>query len=62
VYFHLICGEFESAADWMEKAIEERHFLAALYLWSPLARPMRGGARWPSLLNVMNLPASAGGV
>jgi TolB-like protein/predicted Ser/Thr protein kinase/Tfp pilus assembly protein PilF len=56
IYFHLICGEFEAAADWIEKAIEERHFLAAIYLWSPLAKPLREGPRWPKLAKMMNLP------
>ena len=59
VYFHLLCGEFEAAADWMEKAIEERHFLAAIYLWSPLANPLREGARWKKLTKMMNLPETA---
>jgi serine/threonine-protein kinase len=59
IYFHLICGEFEAAADWMEKAIEERHFLAAIYLWSPLAKPIREGPRWAKLAKMMNLPEAA---
>lgn len=59
IYYHLICGEFEAAADWMEKAIEERHFLAGIYLWSPLAKPLREGARWSKLAELMNLPVSA---
>ena len=59
IYFHLICGEFEAAADWMEKAIEERHFLAGIYLWSPLAKPLREGHRWPALARMMNLPGTA---
>jgi TolB-like protein/predicted Ser/Thr protein kinase len=59
VYFHLICGEIEAAANWMEKAIEERHFLAAIYLWSPLAKPLREGPRWPKLAKMMNLPETA---
>jgi hypothetical protein len=43
----------------MEKAIEERHFLAAIYLWSPLAKPIREGPRWAKLAKMMNLPEAA---
>jgi serine/threonine-protein kinase len=57
-YFHLLCGELDKAAAWLEKAIEQRHFLVTHYLWSPLAKPLRRGPRWSQLAKMMNLPES----
>jgi len=57
-YYRLLCGEFDQAADWLEKAIEQRHFLAPVYLWSPLAKPVRESPRWPKLVKMMNLPGA----
>jgi eukaryotic-like serine/threonine-protein kinase len=58
-YFHLICGELDKAADSLEKAIEQRHFLVTHYLWSPLAKPLRESPRWFKLAKLMNLPERA---
>jgi predicted Zn-dependent protease len=40
--FHLLCGETEKAAEWMEKAIEQRHNMVVMLLLAPLRkRPRR---------------------
>jgi len=50
--FHALCGEHGRAAEWAEKAIEERHpeFIKTL---GPLLRTTPG---WPALAKKMNLP------
>jgi len=54
--FHLLCGEVEKAADWTEKAIEQRDALMMLFLRHPLGKALRSSARWPALAKMMNLP------
>jgi serine/threonine-protein kinase len=54
--FHLYCGEMDAAADWMEKAIAQRHPGAWMMLAGPLAREIRSGPRWPKLAKMLNLP------
>jgi tetratricopeptide (TPR) repeat protein len=58
-YFHLICGELDKAADWLGKAIEQRHFLVTHYLWSPPAKLLRESPRWFKLAKLMDLPENA---
>jgi Tfp pilus assembly protein PilF len=53
--FYLVCGEIERAADWIEKAIEQRHPLAAVYA----SVYFRSSSRWPALVKLMNLPEEA---
>ncbi|MGB6782172.1 MAG: protein kinase [Terracidiphilus sp.] len=57
--FHTCCGGIDRAADWAEKAIEERDSLAATYLQSAIGEPLRASPRWPALRQMMNLPAVA---
>jgi TolB-like protein/tetratricopeptide (TPR) repeat protein/predicted Ser/Thr protein kinase len=54
--FHLYCGELDSAADWFEKAIEERYPGVAQWLQFAIAEPLRASPRWPKLAALMNLP------
>jgi eukaryotic-like serine/threonine-protein kinase len=54
--FHLTCGEIDAAADWIEKAIGQRHLMAISLLRSPLCKDLRSSPRWPALLRMMNLP------
>jgi len=54
--FHLICGEVEKAADWTEKAIEQRDPLMNVILRLPVGKALRSSARWPGLAKMMNLP------
>ena len=48
---HAMCGEFDRAAEWAERAIEERHPLLVRTL-----RPLLAGPRWSALARKMNLP------
>ena len=57
--FYLCCGEIDRAADWFEKAIEERYTLVHASLQSAMAEPLRAGPRWPKLAALMNLPTEA---
>jgi len=56
VLFHICCGEIDLAADWFEKAIEERYSLALILLQSGIGEPLRASSRWPKLAAMMNLP------
>ncbi len=56
--FYLLCGEVEKAAEWTEKALEQRHPMVAMLLLTPPWKPLlRSSARWPKLAKIMNLPA-----
>jgi serine/threonine-protein kinase len=57
--FHTCCGEIDLAADWIEKAIEERHPMILPFLQSAIAEPLRASPRWPKLAALMNLPTKA---
>jgi serine/threonine-protein kinase len=52
--FHAMCGEFDRAAEWTERAIEARYPLLPATL-GPL---LRSTPRWPALARMMNLPLS----
>jgi hypothetical protein len=56
--FHTICDEVDTAADWCEKAIEERDSEIPYMLQSALGEPLRASPRWPKLALLMNLPAA----
>ena len=50
--FHALCGEFDQATLWGERAIAER-YLEFLAVAGPLLRP---APSWPTLAKMMNLP------
>jgi serine/threonine-protein kinase len=52
--FHALCGEVDQAADWFERAIEDRY----PRLVSILGPFLRSSRRWPALARMMNLPES----
>jgi Tfp pilus assembly protein PilF len=54
--FYLLCGEIDRAADWLEKAIEQRHPNTAHYA----SMNFRSSSRWPALARLMNLPEEIG--
>ena len=58
--FHTCCGQIDLAADWIEKAIEERDPHAPPLLQNAIGEPLRLSPRWPKLAALMNLSASAG--
>jgi serine/threonine-protein kinase len=56
-YYHYICGELDSAADWAEKAIQQRDFWAISIL---LMKRLWSHPRWPALARLMNLAEEVG--
>ncbi|HZZ17001.1 MAG TPA: hypothetical protein VFE08_13690, partial [Candidatus Sulfotelmatobacter sp.] len=55
--FHFLCSENEQAAEWTERALEQRDQLVPMILLSPPWGPMlRTSSRWPALAKRMNLP------
>jgi serine/threonine-protein kinase len=54
--FHICCGEIDRAADWFEKAIEERYPSVAYWLRTAIGEPLRASPRWPKLAALMNFP------
>jgi serine/threonine-protein kinase len=60
LFYHLMCEETEAAADWFEKAIEERDPSLIPYLRHPLMKPLQASSRWPALAKMMNLPQELG--
>jgi hypothetical protein len=56
MYFHAMCGEPDQAADWAEKAIEQRHPMVPALLRTYSGKVLRSSPRWPSLLRILNLP------
>lgn len=57
VFFHVLRSEVDLAADWYEKAIEQRELFALICAPSPVIEPLRQSPRWPRLAKLMNLPA-----
>lgn len=55
--FHLICGEIDQGADWVEKAIEQRDSSMRFYLGFVICRNLRASYRWPKIAKMVNLPA-----
>jgi TolB-like protein/Tfp pilus assembly protein PilF len=54
--FHSICGDVDAAADWFERAIEQRDPSVVGYLRTPLMKTLQSSSRWPALAKQMNLP------
>ena len=50
--FHALCGEFDQAANWPRRAIEDL-FPRLVATFGPFLRSSR---RWPALARIMNLP------
>jgi hypothetical protein len=58
VFFHILRAEFDLAAEWYERAIEQRELFALICAPAPVMRPLRESPRWPRLARLMNLPAA----
>lgn len=56
--YHLLCGDVDKAADWVEQAIEERDHSMMYYLRFVVCRPLRASARWPKIARMVRLPDS----
>ncbi len=55
--FHLICGEIDQGADWVEKAIEQGDSSMRFYLGFVICKGLRASHRWPKIAKMVNLPA-----
>jgi serine/threonine-protein kinase len=55
--YHLLCSEIDAAADWLERAIDQREVFAIIVAQTPMTRALRESPRWPALAKRMNLPA-----
>jgi serine/threonine-protein kinase len=58
VFFHVLRSEIDLAADWYEKAIEQRELFAIICAPAPIIKPLRESPRWARLATLMNLPQS----
>ena len=62
--FHLVCLEFDKAAVWAQRGLDQRDPAILFFLRSPIAEGLRSGPRWPALAAMMNfvpeLPQSGG--
>jgi hypothetical protein len=58
VFYHVLRSEIDAAADWYEKAIEQRELFALICAAAPMTKPLRESARWPRLARLMNLPGA----
>jgi adenylate cyclase len=59
--YHLVCGEFDEAADWAREAIGQREPTIVGWLQSPSAEGLRKSSRWPPLSAMINLPCGSHG-
>lgn len=53
--FHMCCSQIDAAADWTERAIEERH-PALFFFLRAHAHDLLGNPRWPGLARMLKLP------
>jgi len=56
---YLLLQDFEKAAAWAEKAIEQRDVVIPFALQLGIGRGLRSSAYWPKLAKLMNLPKTA---
>jgi serine/threonine-protein kinase len=54
--FHLLCGEIDKAADWLEKAIGQRQSIALFWMMLPYWKVLKSNPRCPALMKLLNLP------
>jgi len=54
--YHWLLRDFDAAADWIEKAIDQRDPFGAYFLRSFLGRELRSTPRWAGLMRKLNLP------
>ena len=57
--FHLLGGEIDQGADWVEKAITQRDPSMMFYLRFVVSRGLRASHRWPKIAKMINLPVAA---
>jgi len=55
--FHLLVEEIDTAIDWLNKLVRQRHVAGAyLLLYSPLGKQLMSSHRWPALARILHLP------
>jgi TolB-like protein/Tfp pilus assembly protein PilF len=54
--FHLLSGEIDEGADWVEKALEQRDPSAMFDLRFVACKGLRASHRWPKIAKMINLP------
>jgi serine/threonine-protein kinase len=59
VFYHALGSEIDRAAEWYEKAIEQRELFAIICVHSPAIRSLQKSERWPRLARLMNLPGAS---
>ena len=52
--FHLVTGDVDRMADWVEKAIEERQF-AVFFFFRSHGQALRASPRWPAVARTLKL-------
>ena len=57
--YHLLSGEVDQGADWVERAIEQRDSSMMLYLRFVVCKGLRASHRWPNIAKMINLPVAA---
>ena len=53
--YHLLCGDVDTGADWVEKAIAERDLSMMYYLRFVISKGLRASGRWPRIARMVNL-------
>jgi len=56
--YHWVLRDFDTTADWFEKAIDQHDPYAAVYLRYWYGRELRSTPRWAGLMRKLNLPES----
>jgi TolB-like protein len=56
--YHIVCGDFDVAADWYERAIRARESFVLTDLQGAIGEPLRAGRNWPRLAALANLPVT----
>jgi eukaryotic-like serine/threonine-protein kinase len=59
VWYHLVCSDIDAAAEWLQKAVEQRQSILITNRRCVLMKPLRASPRWPALAKMMNLPESS---
>jgi serine/threonine-protein kinase len=55
--YHAVGGDTNSAAEWFEKAVEQRNLGLMGHFRDPILEALRRSSHWPRLARLINLPA-----
>jgi serine/threonine-protein kinase len=59
VVYYILIRDVEKAADWMERAIQQRVPGVTIHRLIPIFAALRASPRWPALAKLMNLPEAS---